>query len=207
MKLFNSNTIIAMAALATSVVAVFIAWDEARLLRRSQAAAFMPILDGSLSFNLDQDDIFIRLSAENVGHGVASIDSAELLVAGQSVDDWLVFQEKLLTPELAAAADLSWSSTQRFLPAGERVDLFTLRWREDPKIREAMTTFVTEQALDRYQDASFPLCYCSLFDACWIKDLGGSERAEPVSNCPSTGDPTEKLWMTYAATKQSAGAE
>ena len=207
MKMFNANTVIAVSALATSVVAVFIAWDEARLLRRSQAAAFMPIIDGSLAFNLDYEDMYIRLTAENVGHGVAWIEGAEMLFAGEPVQDWQGFQDTLLTPELGAKADLSWSSTRRFLPAGEKVELFTLRWREDPETRAQLTSFVTEEAFERYEQTNFSLCYCSLFDACWVKDMGSVERAEPVSNCSFTSDPTEALWTSYAESRQSEAAQ
>ncbi len=61
----NANTVMAVAALVTSVVAVVVSWDEARLMRRSQEASFMPLMDVRATVSTAPDDLRVAIDVRN----------------------------------------------------------------------------------------------------------------------------------------------
>lgn len=196
MKKVDTNTIVAVAALVTSVVAVFIAWDEARLQRQNQAATFMPILETRPSFSLGTDDLRLGFTIRNSGHGTAFVQFAELRYDGEPLPTYSDFSRKVLTEELGKSADLSWYSMEGFLLAGESKQVLSFRWEDTLENRTALSELLSTQMADRTENTALVLCYCSVFGECWQQQSLGNARPERVRSCPDGDDPSEVYWQT-----------
>ncbi|GGY35989.1 hypothetical protein [Parvularcula lutaonensis] len=196
MKKANTNTIVAVAALVTSVVAVFIAWDEARLQRQNQAATFMPILETQPSFSLGTNDLRLGFTIRNSGHGTAFVQFAEFRYDGEPLRTYSDFARKVLTEELGRSADLSWYSMEGFLIAGESKPVLSFRWEDTEENREALSELLSTKLADRTEKTSLVLCYCSVFDECWQQASLGSAQPKRVRSCPEGDDPSEVYWQT-----------
>lgn len=204
MKQVDTNAIVAVAALVTSVVAVFIAWDESRLQRRSQAATFMPIIETRPSFSLGSDDLRLEFSIRNSGHGVAFVQYASVEYQGQPLEAYADFASTVLTPSLGDSADFSWHSMKGFLLAGESKPVMTFRWEDNPQNRAELSDLLANQMAERTENTALVLCYCSVFDECWEQRSLGSTEPTPVRSCPDGTDPSEVYWQTRFTDSEAA---
>ncbi|WOI53282.1 hypothetical protein [Parvularcula sp. LCG005] len=197
----NTNTVIAVAALFTSVVAVVVAWDESRLLRESQRASFMPILNIEKSVSTAPDALRIEMDIRNSGNGVAIVRSGALLLDGAPVADYDRMATATLGPDLGATADFSWTSLLGYYQPTERKEILRFKWPDTPVNRTQLETYIGEALQDNSQRLTLQVCYCSVFEECWqVRD---DAYAEPVriKTCRSHADPIDPIWQSYTATR------
>lgn len=197
MKQVDTNKIVAIAALLTSVVAVFIAWDEGRLQRRNQRASFLPLIDIRGSVSTGTDALSVSVTATNRGHGVAFIKSFEVFHGNRPITTWQELESALLTEQLARQADLSWADPEGYLQAGDGQTLLELRWPSSslPVFRQQF--FVSAETTIAAFDAR--ACYCSVFGECWTTTLLGDVEPEPVGACPARTSIMSDLWEGFVA--------
>lgn len=191
----RSATVAAWAGALTSLCAVLISVYSAYLQRQQTRATFWPEL--TLSFT---DEPTPRLQLLNNGVGPAILRWFEVRHAGVRMDRWgAVVQAAAATPQgasaLAAAAvspadfDYAYSSVglTRTIKAGEVVDML-VPWPVDPKLAETdgdRTRRINLSALNLLrgnEQVQVNLCYCSIFEECWLLPDNGEPRN--VAACP-----------------------
>lgn len=166
--------IIAVCALVTSAIAVFVAWDQARVLRAQQHGAVYPVLqvDGFVSNNANFREIGLRF--RNSGVGPALIESIEMARDGEELTD-------LLEPyaQLPGAPILSYTSmTGRAIAPGDEIEALKFSWP-----REQISDEQLNAAAERWSSLTLSTCYCSVFERCWRMPDMGTSRAERVKAC------------------------
>lgn len=176
-RLFDTNRlqlIIAVCALLTSAIAVFVAWDQARVLRAQQHGAVYPVLQVDGFVSTDPDFVEIGLRFRNSGVGPALIESIEIERNGQKLAD-------LIEPytQLPGAPEMSWNSMAgRAIAPGETIDPLVFSWPRGQISAEQLAA-----AAHDWGSMKLSTCYCSVFQRCWLMpDMGGS-RAERVKTC------------------------
>ncbi|MEL7130550.1 MAG: hypothetical protein AAGK23_13485, partial [Pseudomonadota bacterium] len=124
----NDNKVemfIALCALVSSMVAVFIAWDQGRVMRAQQHADVLPVLqiDGIISNETFGSELGLRIS--NTGVGPARIYSVALAINGTPVDSLTsIIQELPFTP------NVSWRNVAgRSLAPGSDIIPVSLKWK------------------------------------------------------------------------------
>ncbi|MEM9837706.1 MAG: hypothetical protein AAF830_00980 [Pseudomonadota bacterium] len=200
MKKVDSNSIIAIAALVTSVVAVFIAWDESRLMRRSQEAAFIPIIEIEGGSDFAVPDIHLRV--HNTGHGVAYVESLEFLYENRPLTEWSEFSNLFLNPDLDRAVEISWDAGLGYYPIGEDRTVMAFQFPKD--LTETLREHLLYDAAEAYTKFDVVACYCSVFGKCWTKHMLNRGRPEPVNACEPSKDPAAALWSGYVASRPGA---
>ena len=164
--------LISVAALALSVLALFVSVLEVSAMRDEQRIQVWPYVEVNTRYNADGYAVI----ATNKGIGPARIRTAELTFDGEpveSLDELIVRtlgEEDAFSYELYRANDPARS----VMSADESAQLFAVPW-------EDRTRRLTQIWHDRI---SVTLCYCSVYDECWQSTLNGGEP-EPVENCPS----------------------
>lgn len=165
----RAELVIAVCAVLTSAVAVFIAWDQGRVMRAQQHGAVFPVLqvDGFTSRQMDRLSLGIRIS--NTGVGPALIEQVGVRRGNEVLET--------LTPyraSLPGGYNISHTSlTGRSLAPGSQVTALEISWPED-KITEAEFYAVATD----WSVLELELCYCSVFDRCWLaRDL---DQKRPV---------------------------
>lgn len=207
MQRIDSNTVIAIAALATSAIAVWVAWDESRLQRQSQSASFMPILDVSAGVSRAEEGFTATTSlrVRNVGTGVAYLERAVLRVDDAPVNDYETLAGAMFGPQLAAEADLSWQTLQGYLQPEEAIAPLVFRWRDTEDNRRRFDEYMQTDLDSIVSGFSLELCYCSVFEQCWVTASASTKRPRPVARCEDPGDPVEAIWQSYYASRASRG--
>ncbi|MEM6410618.1 MAG: hypothetical protein AAF683_03685 [Pseudomonadota bacterium] len=167
--------LIAVCALISSAAAVFIAWDQGRVMRAQQHGEVYPILqvDGFSNNSATYTNLGFRV--RNSGVGPAIIESVELEFNGETV-----VEPSFLLSNLPGGYDITRAPlTGRALAPGEEVTPFELGWRRDQISFEQVFNFVQET-----QNWKLKICYCSVFKRCWQTSEFSSARADRVESCP-----------------------
>ncbi len=166
--------IIAVCALVTSAIAVFVAWDQARVLRAQQHGAVYPVLQVDGFVSTDSSFREIGLHFRNSGVGPALIESIEIKRDGEKLAD-------LLEPyaQLPGAPILSYTSmTGRAIAPGDEVEALKFSWPRDQISAEQL-----DVAAENWSSLRLSTCYCSVFERCWRLPDMGTSRAERVKSC------------------------
>ena len=174
----NGNKVemfIAICALVSSLAAVFIAWDQGRVMRAQQHGEVFPVIqvDGFSNNTSDYSDL--GLNVRNSGVGPALVESVTLEVDGETIESF-----GTILAQAPGNYDITRSAlTGRALAPGEQVTLIELGWtRENATISEIAALALQTQAWQ------LKICYCSVFERCWRTSGFGNARAERVQTCP-----------------------
>ena len=189
----NHQTLTGIGAMLVGIAALFVAWDQGRVMRAQQHGAVVPViqLDGFITSTLEQREMGLRI--QNNGVGPAMIGTVELLRDGEPTTD---FDPLLL--RMPAGFDRSWSSvTGRALAPNGVVEPVVFRWDRDALDQQGL-----DDVLAEWSRWDMRLCYCSVFDRCWVATASNARRI-PVRQC--TG-PTDDIFEIFgnAETPDSA---
>ncbi len=171
----NHTAITSLAAILISAIALFVAWDQSRVMRAQQHGAVYPILQIDGYYSNDGDLVRLGAGVRNAGVGPAVIERVDVLRHGEIVED---FGPLLAT--LPDSADLSWSSMLgRVLAAGDDVRPIDFSWNP-----AAMDDAGRDRLLAEWATWGLRACYCSVFDRCYVVDTNDrAGRPEPVRQC------------------------
>ena len=171
------ETVGSIAAIVVGVAALFVSWDQARVMRAQQHASVLPAIqiDGYRARQAETSSIGLRV--RNAGVGPAIISSVDLARLGEPSEDFAPIAA--LLPE---GYDLSWATMiGRVIAAGETVDAVSFHWPSD-----ALNAETTEALAAEWASWDVTICYCSVFERCWIAETRGvGDRARDVKACPS----------------------
>jgi hypothetical protein len=178
---------IALAALVTSVTSIWLSLSQGDDMARLVQAQSWPYLEYESSNTGNGGAPEIDIMVRNAGVGPAKVESFSISYDGKPVRGWAALiaaccvppetpREKIDLPALTDNRMISSKLIQRVLRASDTVTLLHL-----PKT-EANAPLWT-----RLDDARFKLvfsvCYCSVFDECWISDLRSTTQ-QRVKTCP-----------------------
>lgn len=199
----NGNKVemlIAICAVITSVIALFVAWDQGRVMRAQQHGAVYPVvqLDGFVSTHTARRSLGLRLS--NSGVGPALIESVTLLENGQPIDGFETHRAGL-----PGRYDLSWTGiVGRALAPGESVEPVEISWTVD-----ALSESDFYSVADEWDDLALEICYCSVFGRCWtMRGIGtGTDRTRRTKSCERSQDDIFEQLRTTGSQAASATPE
>lgn len=191
----NHQAVTAVGAMMVAVAALFVAWDQARVMRAQQHGSAYPVLQVDGYVATSPTSASLGITVANHGVGPALIEHVQLYRHGERQFDFEAYRSSI--PE---GYDLSWSSlTGRALAAGDSVTPLNMRWS-----REDISDADLQQAATDWDGWDVVLCYCSVFQRCWRTSLIGGARAERVQQCElGETDPFEQLGEAQSAAADS----
>lgn len=174
------ETVGSIAAIVVGVAALFVSWDQARVMRAQQHASVLPALqiDGYWGEYEHGAQFGVRVS--NNGVGPAVIRHVALSRDGDSVTD-----SSALVDMFPDGSNFSWSSMNgRILAAGSIIEPFSVSPPDDLS-QEAGAALVAD-----WVRWDMEICYCSVFDRCWTTNTSaGADRNRPAGGtCPDAGE-------------------
>ena len=178
---------VAIAALVTSVTSIWLSLSQGDEMARLVQAQSWPYLEYVSSNTGDNGAPVIDLMVRNAGVGPAKVESFSISYDGKPVKGWAQLiaacclppdmpRGKIDLPALTDNRMISGKLISRVLRASDTLALLHL-----PK------TDTNKPLWSRLDDARFKLelsiCYCSVFDECWISDLRSTAQ-RAVKACP-----------------------
>lgn len=183
----NHQTITAISAILVSVIALFVAWDQARVMRAQQHADVWPALQIQSEFLTQADSYQMSLTVKNDGIGPAVVHYVSADMGGEALTNWEELGDRradgLLRPGM-------WTGALRgeIVAPGEEVVLARLTWpREgvDPGLLRDHRHLIWSMTMD--------VCYCSVYGRCWTTDRDTTQiQPQAIAACP-VADPESNL--------------
>ncbi len=171
----KAEMLIAICAVITSAIAVFIAWDQGRVMRAQQHGSVYPVLqsDGYVATDPRVREIGVRF--RNSGVGPALVESVEMLKDGKPLDSLAAYRDAL-----PGGYDLSWTSmVGRAVAPGETISALRISWPAD-----AISPEEQAETAAAWGALTMRVCYCSVFKRCWQVDgLSENSPARRVKAC------------------------
>ena len=190
----NLEAIGAATAITVSIAALFIAWDQSQVMRAQQHASVWPMLYGVVTIDNGENEHFLSLDVQNVGVGPALIRYADITINGKSVATFDEFDKKVLAPLENQSRSIRASSLSGLVGAGQSRNALRISWQmseqTSPKFSEMAMSFIGDDSID----VDMEICYCSVFDKCWMANDDQVASPEPVDACPAMkDDPVSRL--------------
>jgi len=167
------ETVGSIMAILVGVVALFISWDQGKVMREEVRASVWPALQVDGFVSTSDELMSMGLNVQNAGVGPALIRTVQLRHRGVLVADLDV-----LTGLFPEGADRSANTLSgRILAAGDTVRPFEFRFVVDdnPDAVAVMAQMANDWTVD--------VCYCSALDECWISNQTTSAPI-PAQSCP-----------------------
>jgi hypothetical protein len=191
------QTALAVIGIFTGAVALYAALNESDSASKQLYASVWPHIEtGSDRFTKEavarRDEFhgiegpLFRFTVLNSGIGPARIASVQVIVDDKPQLSWAQALESLIGPINTTFGSSTLGG--RVIRAGETVYPLTLMGEPAQRLEDALSG-----SADRSQRIAMRICYCSVFDQCWLKeDQAAREdaaRGEPrsVEKCPDFG--------------------
>lgn len=200
----NFETVGSITAMVVGVCALFIAWDQAQIMRKQQHASVLPVVNISSGFSSAGAENVLKLSIENVGIGPALIESAVLTVSGKNIAGWDDMKTHFLPEALHNNYTSSFDTTIGVLAAGKQRNVMTISWTRTDDSDDAFSHLKSSVFAAAETSPDFSVCYCSVFDRCWRTAALGDSTPVPVDECANKGmDAIAMLIQTIPEESQS----
>ncbi|MEM1087172.1 MAG: hypothetical protein AAGH90_05535 [Pseudomonadota bacterium] len=198
----NGNKVeffVAICALFSSLIAIWVAWDQSRVMRAQQDGMVFPVLQLDGFVSTEAETISLGLRLENSGVGPALIESVQIVDDKEYVTSLAPY--RAILPE---GFTISWAGLiGRAVAPGSGFDVLRLQWDSDEITRQELNAAAFE-----WGELDFEICYCSVFQKCWIETMSIT-RAQSVETCPkvSETDVFEEFGLSQVSTPTPASEE
>lgn len=168
----NHAPLTAVGAMVVGLAALFVAWDQARVMRAQQHGAVYPALQIDGYSNDDGETREVGVRVANNGVGPAIVESVRLMRSGEAQAD--VYN---LVSRLPGDYNRSWSSmVGRIIAPGDSVEPMRISWPKGVHSDEEFAVFAQE-----WFRWDLEICYCSVFERCWVNS---TDRRVPPRRVP-----------------------
>lgn len=172
------QTVLSVVGVFIAVVALYAALTESDAVRQQTSAAVWPFVQISTADFDSGERAGFTLSATNAGVGPALVHSMRVVIDGEPMRDW-AHAVAHLGGTLDNLVERN-SIGNRVLSPGQTVNLISTM---NPALARSFHAVVANP------ENSVSLCYCSIFDHCWLVDSRHQAiRPEPVKDCPDFGE-------------------
>ncbi len=181
----NFETVASIVAMLVGAVAVFIAWDQAQVMRNQQHASVWPIVTSDFDVAGDNEVLTLILKVSNRGVGPAIIETARITAGGEGVPSL----SSMLAAYFGDAAmpeimDMGGATlTDGVLGAGESIDVLAIYWPQDAQSEAAFAALAERLYSGEVSGLVVETCYCSVFNRCFESSGAGLPRE--VKQCPA----------------------
>ncbi|MAK64682.1 MAG: hypothetical protein CMF75_08095 [Maricaulis sp.] len=189
--------LVAACVVVISLASLFVALYQGRVMQRTMEASVMPLIQiGHGNFDAEDDAWQIKIEVTNTGLGPAQVHYLAMRWQGELITDTSDFMAACCVPDSVPEAErldymyslfregemaLIFDDVQmRFLAPQETVDFISF---DQPDAETRPRGHAVWRAVDRARhDISYEVCYCSVFDQCWMSTFPRQSR-EPVRQC------------------------
>ena len=172
------ETVGSISAIVVGVAALYVSWDQGRVMREEVRASVWPALQVDGFASRAEGDLSLGLRVQNAGVGPARVERITIRHRGELVPDL-----ESMIALMPGGGDLSLQTlTGRIIAAGGTAQPFTLRYDE------SLAGDAVEIMADLSDRWTVEVCYCSVLDQCWVS---GQNRTALVAVSDCAGPETD----------------
>lgn len=184
MAKINAQDLASYVAVVVAAVALYVGWDQARIGRNQQHADVFPVIQiESNNIVIETDSGLLArqllLKVSNAGVGPAFVESGTWKIGDNTIRR-VSDLSSTIPAELAVLNEYQGTHEKFLLAAGEEFIIWQVAWPNDAKSNQ-----LSSQFLDKFWNMDLSLCYCSLYERCWVTEYqSSSPRPKAVKSCP-----------------------
>ncbi|BDX06135.1 hypothetical protein [Planctobacterium marinum] len=178
----NFETVASVCAIITSVIALFVAWDQSVVMRAQQHASVWPIVISDATISQNETQNYIEFNVSNVGVGPAIIRDSKLYFNDKLVEHFSTFQEQLFVGSQKESLSGMFASFNGVLGAGESKTALKLWWPRND-VSDADFVAMVEQFVASDSRFAIEQCYCSVFERCFVSTNEEALGPQEVASC------------------------
>lgn len=189
LRISVAQTALAVVGFLVGLIALYAALNEADAVRKQQQASVWPYLDLAVSNNNVIDNEFTTIAVANKGIGPARIRSVEVRLDDAPVSNWWALLGLVGEGDGGSILISNADINGKVLSAGDEVEMMRLdktalpvQGGEARDYSEVLTRLRSAISEGRIR---MNICYCSVFDDCWVFDTKRYGEPEAVGACPS----------------------
>jgi len=179
------DLVLGVSAIMISLISLILAILNGDAMQRLVAANSWPYVNVGSSNSDDGGAPLLALTMQNKGVGPAKIQSLEVFYDGKAMAG-----PRALIHAMLGAADkgppvhyLASSVVGGVLSAKESVDFLRVKGKLVP-------TPVLQQLAAKTDGLTYRVCYCSVFDECWMFERDNTASSpKPIKTCPTPATP------------------
>ncbi len=198
----KAEMLIAVCAVISSIAAVYIAWDQARVMRSQEKAEVWPMIQLTHQTDVNNDSSSYTFHIQNAGVGPALIDTYAIRIPGQPQTKDLRQMVRYLMPD--AIGEASWANANingRVLRQGDELLAIRGIWDSSPETTAAIQARIQEYVSGARQPAEVFVCYCSILEDCWVSTtMANNPRPYSVKSCDDLDRAVQALLPVNSAT-------
>lgn len=198
--LAEPQTMIGLSAVLLSLCGLFVSIYETRLIRQEQRASVWPRVSVTPSVSTENDTV--EIGVQNSGIGPARVRAARIEHEGERKTNW---QDLLESVGQSGASRNFGLLNSRVLSPGEEEIVFTVVSDSNERSSRALPPLAREILNG---DVDLVLCYCSVYDECWITTMQRRLRVMPSIADQSSSSLDERTREeVYEKTESCKGVE
>ncbi|MFC2951355.1 hypothetical protein ACFOOP_05415 [Marinicaulis aureus] len=187
MRMSLAQTVLAVVGFLVGLIALYAALNEADAVRKQQQASVWPHLEIAVSNNNVVDNEFTMIAVSNKGIGPARIRSVEVLLDDEPVSNWWALLGSLVESDGDAILISNADIYGKVLAAGEEIEIMRLDQTALPvtggEAKDYSEVLASLRGAISEGRVRMNICYCSVFDDCWLFDTTRYGDPEVVPAC------------------------
>ena len=175
----------AAAAIITSILALAVSLYETRIMRSWQQASTQPIVQFDLDIDFLSDPIVGQVDLRNMGQGAAYIEGINLKYDDEQVGNITDLVNQWINPAAIKGKRNEHKAARGYLGPQDSLTILTMnmKLRDDLSFADRLKN--SQKFANNMARSTISVCYCSVFERCWISDMTEQSRAKPVDVCPA----------------------
>ncbi|MAI91165.1 hypothetical protein [Ponticaulis sp.] len=202
----KAEMLIAICAVISSIAAVYIAWDQARVMRSQEKADVWPIVQLLHHTGYDHGGFQYRFGLENAGVGPALIQGYIIHLPGEEnttsfrdMVSYFVGEEIMDNFSEPNWADQSVRS--RVMRQGTQMNAIEVEWQAEEGLQDVVEAHVSPFIRGERPPAEVFVCYCSILDDCWVATtLQSNPTPTEVRSCEALPGVMDQLLSQTSST-------
>lgn len=193
-KRIDIGLVTAVCALLVSLMAMLTARAQFKQYRATQKAAILPVIDIDMGYTNKNGKPYFEVVLNNVGAGIAYIQSATVTQNGAPVTDYKAFEDAVMTPRMRNWATLTASGAAGYLPAGQSKTPRSYRFGASAS---DVNAYLRGQMGTPMDGMNVSVCFCSLHEDCWTVNYKDRRRPQAVKSCGNLDEPPTDFFQNY----------
>jgi hypothetical protein len=213
LKRIDIGLLTAILALIISFVGIITSYATYKLEQATQAAEVLPIIDIDLGYlsKIEQTSNttrrYFEVSLNNVGAGLAHIQSVTPTQNGEPFADYEAFDLAVMTGRMRSWATLTEAPATGYVRPGEALTPVSFRIGG---AEGDLTAYLRGQWGKPMDGVDVSVCYCSVLDDCWRVNFLDRKQPKSVRSC-RIGETTEDGFQDFIdqriAARQASASE
>lgn len=199
-KRIDIGLVIGTIAIFVSYLSVMAAKDEVETAQATQKAMTLPIIQIVMGYQHQKPPYTYSISLKNSGPGVAYIQNIQPLKANIPMSDYKELQKATMNGRMLGFSSFTGMGAGGYLSSGDSVTPWRFEWGKSG--RNEIRAYLRGSYGPPMKDVDLEVCYCSVFNDCWITRASDLHKPKKVESCGK--DDTQNDFFQKAQAKRAA---